>query len=83
MILFFDFQDFIEDFKDELGGNFEDVCVMMLVLFWEIDVCEFNKVISVCIFCYFFFYKYMYILVEQFYYWFYFNQIEVWVIVCV
>lgn len=51
MTLFFDLQDLIEDLKDELGGNFEDVCVMMLASPRETDARELNKAISVCTLC--------------------------------
>uniref|UniRef100_A0A8W8N3A6 Annexin n=1 Tax=Magallana gigas TaxID=29159 RepID=A0A8W8N3A6_MAGGI len=39
-------KDLIEDLKDELGGNFEDVCVMMLASPRETDARELNKAIS-------------------------------------
>lgn len=51
MTLYFDLQDLIEDLKDELGGNFEDVCVMMLASPRETDARELNKAISVCTLC--------------------------------
>lgn len=51
MTLSFEFQDLIEDLKDELGGNFEDVCVMMLASPRETDARELNKAISVCTLC--------------------------------
>lgn len=51
MTLYFDLQDLIEDLKDELGGNFEDVCVMMLASPRETDAHELNKAISVCTLC--------------------------------
>lgn len=74
MTLSFDLQDLIEDLKDELGGNFEDVCVMMLASPRETDARELNKAISVCTLCHpppp---HTYMHTLVEQFYYWSYFN----------
>lgn len=51
MTLYFDLQDLIEDLKDELGGNFEDVCVMMLASPRETDARELNKAIRVCTLC--------------------------------
>lgn len=51
MTLYFDLQDLIEDLKDELGGNFEDVCVMVLASPRETDARELNKAIRVCTLC--------------------------------
>lgn len=73
MTLSFDLQDLIEDLKDELGGNFEDVSVMMLASPRETDARELNKAISVCTLCHPPPHTYMHTLVEQFYYWSYFN----------